>query len=65
MTDMIERISDILLEDHIALMQENERLRAQNVRLAKRIGCGCGGDYGLCNECLEVLASTEPKKEES
>jgi hypothetical protein len=41
---------------------EIERLKSQNTRLAGRIGCGCGGDYGLCNECAAALAGEEEKR---
>jgi hypothetical protein len=41
---------------------EIERLKSQNTRLAGRIGCGCGGDYGLCNECAAALAGEEEER---
>jgi hypothetical protein len=45
-----------------AIEAEIERLKSQNTRLAGRIGCGCGGDYGLCNECAAALAGEEEKR---
>jgi RNA polymerase-binding transcription factor DksA len=31
--------------------QWNDALRARVAELVERIGCGCGGDYGLCSSC--------------
>jgi hypothetical protein len=30
---------------------ESERLRGLVASMQSRIGCGCGGDFGLCNAC--------------
>ena len=38
-----------------ALEKENAALREKSRILAGRIGCGCGGDYGLCDECSSAL----------
>jgi uncharacterized small protein (DUF1192 family) len=47
---------------HLAVASaEIQRLKSQNTRLAGRIGCGCGGDYGLCNECAAALAGEEKR----
>jgi hypothetical protein len=37
------------------LVADNEWLQEQNTLLAERIGCGCGGDFGICNECTAAL----------
>jgi mevalonate kinase len=52
-------LRELEVEHSKLLVDEIERLKAQNTRLAGRIGCGCGGDYGLCNECAAALAGKE------
>ena len=44
------------IASHIeSLEKENAALREKSRILAGRIGCGCGGDYGLCDECSSAL----------
>jgi hypothetical protein len=59
--DMIQRIRNLVAEVE-KQDAEIERLKSRNTRLAGRIGCGCGGDYGLCNECAAALAGEEEKR---
>jgi len=50
----VERIED--------LEAENAALRASLSRAVSRIGCGCGGDYGLCKYCEDAL-DTAPQEQ--
>lgn len=46
-----------------ALEAENARLKGIAANLVERIGCGCGGDYGLCRVCRAALEELAALKE--
>jgi len=39
------------------LEAERDQLRKVCGELYEGIGCGCGGEYGLCNRCCEIGAA--------
>lgn len=41
----------------IAVHSERDQLRKVCDELYEGIGCGCGGEYGLCNRCCEIGAA--------
>lgn len=41
------------------LRAQNAALRDRLVHVSSRIGCGCGGDYGLCKSCEYALEATK------
>ncbi len=42
-----------------ALVEAVEAMKQSILNLRNRIGCGCGGDYGLCTECEAADAQAE------
>ena len=57
------------LEDSTVDAKAFEQLKAENAALrerlslvSSRIGCGCGGDYGLCKSCAAALEAAQQEQ---
>jgi hypothetical protein len=54
---------DALVTHHtrsiIAHAKEVESLLQALAAIQDAIGCGCGGDYGLCDDCSEAYNKTD------
>lgn len=64
MTDIADRIADLLIEDHVEMMAENMRLRDERdaligmlAALVAVINRDDDGDYFICGEAAPVVAA--------